>query len=53
MQQPVPCDHDPFKYCYYHVNSPVDEYGNRKWFIMSDITSRTYSLKNLDMMKML
>ena len=45
---PVPCDHDPFKYCYYHVSSPIDENGNRKWFIIADFTVRKYQLKTLD-----
>ena len=45
---PVPCDHDPFQYCYYHVNSPVDSNGNRKWFILANISQKRYSLKTLD-----
>ena len=45
---PVPCDHDPFQYCYYHVNSPVDSDGNRKWFILANISQKRYSLKTLD-----
>ena len=45
---PVPCDHDPFQYCYYHVNSPVDSDGNRKWFILANLSQKRYSLKTLD-----
>jgi hypothetical protein len=45
---PVPCDHDPFQFCYYHVNSPVDGYGNRKWFITTNLHVTRYVLKSLD-----
>tara|TARA_B100001093_G_scaffold261990_1_gene250397 strand:- start:7878 stop:13442 length:5565 start_codon:yes stop_codon:yes gene_type:complete len=45
---PVPCDHDPFRFCYYHVNSPVDSNGNRKWFIIANLSLTQYSLKTLD-----
>ena len=45
---PVPCDHDPFKFCYYHTSSPVDSDGNRKWFIIANLSLTQYSLKTLD-----
>ena len=37
-QGPVPLDHNPFQYGFYHVNSPLDSLGNRRWFIATDLS---------------
>ena len=47
-QGPVPLDHNPFQYGFYHVDSPLDAFGNRRWFIATDTQVTRYQLKDLD-----